>query len=437
MCAFDQFGIGCLTDARSMRAPISSPVPDSKPDAITAADAREPFVYDLRIKGHGSEPFYSDIASFSARVVAEIESRASAVLDGYSRYETEVLREAPRSRAEYGLEFLTLGMALRVYGAMAARTPWWVVVLARELFRLRRRTPRIKPVADFLRAGLFQFFMRRKPELAETRQGANPGPADREPHKAYGQLPQLIEWMQATGEFEQEWKRLDHWRSYLCALPASDAQGWVAVSGNLFDWFSVEAEAALGMYTAGVVGFLKNTYAPRFWREDHIFCGRLAVEYHLGMVAAEVMNAGLREDFERKPHKVVLVPTCMRGAHSDRCKAALRGLDMRCTGCDPECAVDRITRRMRRVGVDVYLVPHSSGFSRWLARWQEDPEVGVAAVACMMNILAGGYEMRARRIASQCVPLDYPGCRKHWTREGVPTSVNEERLVRIVTGRKD
>jgi hypothetical protein len=295
----------------------------------------------------------------------------------------------------------------------------------------------MKPVADFLRAGLFQFFMRRKLELAETQHGANPRPAGPEPQKAYRQLPQLIEWMQATGEFEQEWKRLDHWRSYLRALPAPEAQQWVGVSGSLFDWFSVEAEAALGTYTAGVMRFLKNTCAPRFWREDQIFCGRLAVEYHLGMVAAEVMNAGLREDFKRMPRKVVLVPTCMRGAHSDRCKAVLRGLDMRCTGCDPECAVDRITRRMRQAGVELYMVPHSSSFSRWLARWQEDPHVGVAAVACMMNILAGGYEMRARRIASQCVPLDYPGCRKHWTRDGVPTSVNEDRLVRIVTGRKD
>jgi hypothetical protein len=51
----------------------------------------------------------------------------------------------------------------------------------------------------------------------------------------------------------------------------------------------------------------------------------------------------------------------------------------------------------------------------------------------MMNILAGGYEMRARGIASQCVPLDYPGCKKHWTKDGVPTAVNEDRLVQIVT----
>ena len=57
---------------------------------------------------------------------------------------------------------------------------------------------------------------------------------------------------------------------------------------------------------------------------------------------------------------------------------------------------------------------------------------GVTALACILNILPGGYEMRARGIASQCVPLDYPGCRKHWDRAGISTGVNEERLVQIV-----
>jgi hypothetical protein len=40
--------------------------------------------------------------------------------------------------------------------------------------------------------------------------------------------------------------------------------------------------------------------------------------------------------------------------------------------------------------------------------------------------------MRARGIASQCVLLDYPGCQKHWNREGIATAVNEERLAQIV-----
>jgi hypothetical protein len=78
------------------------------------------------------------------------------------------------------------------------------------------------------------------------------------------------------------------------------------------------------------------------------------------------------------------------------------------------------------------MVPHSSGFSRWLERWQHEPDTGVVAVACLLNILPGGYEMRARRIPSQCVPLDYPGCDKHWRRDRLPTGLNEGQLVWIV-----
>ena len=205
------------------------------------------------------------------------------------------------------------------------------------------------------------------------------------------------------------------------------------LAAELFDDFERESAQALGTYTQGVEKFLATEYgaAARF-REDQIFCGRLPAEYHLNMVAAEMMNRGLRVAFERTPRKAVLVPACMRGAQAASCKAKVRGVDMTCTACDPECAVNRITRRMRHLGATVYLVPHTSGFSRWLDRWEREPGVGVVAVACLLNILPGGYEMRERRIASQCVPLDFPGCKRHWDREGISTAVNEDRLVQIV-----
>jgi uncharacterized protein len=391
-------------------------------------------VYDLRAIQASSNRYYDDVAAFSSRTVEEIERRASPALDGYSRYVTEDLLESSRTRGEYGLELLTVGMALRLYGLIATRTPGWAVVACRKLFWLRRRSARMKPVIDWVRAGIFQHFLRRQlrssdlaaPEAFEHFEAGNATSLDA--------LPGVIKWMHATGEFEQESRRLDNWMSYLLARPGSEAEAWIGIALSLFDWFTREADAALGMYTRGVIPFLKQTYPTRFRREDQIFCSREPVEYHLGMVAAEVMNDGLREDFLGKPRKILLVPTCMRGAHRDSCKAVVRGLDIKCAACDPDCAINRITRRMRSEGVQVYMVPHATGFSRWLERWQDDPRVGVAAVACMLNILPGGYEMRARRIASQCVPLDYPGCEKHWTSGGVPTSANEERLVQIVSG---
>ena len=402
--------------------------------AAGASHSGDELVYDLRLGEASSARFYADLTAFSARTVAQIECRASPALDGYIRYITENSLESPRTRGEYGLELLTVGMALRLYGLVATKTPGWVVAACRELFRLRRRLTRTKPVIDWVRAGVFQLFLRR-----QLRSSAFAGAGVFEQFEvanapSLDALPGVIEWMSATGEFEQESRRMDHWLSYLHELPRIEAEAWIGIALSLFDWFTYEAETVLGKYTRGVTPFLKDTYPKRLRREDQIFCGREPVEYHLGMVAAEVMNDGLREDFLSKPRKVLLVPTCMRGTKKDDCRAVVRGLDMKCAACDPDCAINRITRRMRSEGVQVYMVPHATGFSRWLERWQDDPKVGVAAVACMLNILPGGYEMRARKIASQCVPLDYPGCEKHWTRAGIPTNANEDRLVQIVTG---
>jgi hypothetical protein len=435
MCTFDTPHTDSQNPLRDRGIVNNSSVgSEAKSNDLVASHPGDDLVYDLRLGETSSARFYADITAFSARTVGEIERRASPALDGYSRYVTESLLESPRPRGEYGLELLTIGMALRLYGLLATKTPKWVVAACRKLFWLRRRSTRTKPFIDWFRAGIFELFLRRQVRVSDL---AGPGVFE---HFDEGNaisldaLPRVIGWMRATGEFEQESRRMENWLSYLHKLPQSEAEVWIGISLSLFDWFTNEAEAVLGKFTRGVAPFLKKTHSTRFHREDQIFCGREPVEYHLGMVAAEVMNDGLREDFLSKQRKVLLLPTCMRGAKKDQCKAVLRGLDMICARCDPACAINRISGRMRSKGVQVYMVPHATGFSRWLERWQDDPNVGVAAVACMLNILPGGYEMRARGIASQCVPLDYPGCEKHWTREGVPTGANEERLVQIVTG---
>ena len=384
---------------------------------------REPIpdlVYDLRDANGASDVFYAELSAFCDLLVAEIDGRAGAAAQAFGQYVQAEFHEPPRSGAEYSIDLLTLGLALRRYGRAAEDSPSWAIRLARWLFKLRSRHARIKPAVDLLRAALIRHFL--MPRLnRESREEILP------PERLGG----LIAWLHATGEFEQEVARVSRWRSFLGTLPHTDAERCIATATDLFDWFEQEAEWTLGAYTKGVPRFLATEYAKRGCREDQIFCGKPAVEYHLGMVATEIMNRGLRAEFDGTPRRAVLVPTCMRGAAAARCRAHVSGVDMTCIGCDPACTVNRITRRMRSAGVQVYLVPHSTGFSRWLERWQRAPDVGVVAVACMLNILPGGYEMRERRIASQCVPLDYPGCGKHWRQIPVATSVNENRLVQI------
>jgi hypothetical protein len=395
----------------------------AEPFTRTPNPSAKHLVYDLRLDGGDSDRFYAEAARFADLVVDEIEFRAGDALDGYSRHLQGELKEPERSRGEYAIELLTLGLALERYAGAAESTPGWVVEAARELYWLRHRTWPVKPLADRARAWLTRLYLMPRIGCAGSAEA-----------RSLADMPRLIEWLHSTGEFEQEAMRLNNWRSFLGTLPPSEARLWMLTATELFAWFEREAARVLGPYTQGVAQFMAGEHTRRGCREDQLFCGKPEVEYHLSMVAAEVMNRGLRAEFESKRHKAVLVPACMRGEHAKSCRARVFGADITCTACDPECTVNRITRRMRTLGARVYLVPHATGFSRWLERWQHEPDTGVAAVACLLNILPGGYEMRARRIASQCVPLDYPGCEKHWRAKGIPTGVNEERLVQIVTG---
>ncbi len=377
-------------------------------------------IYDLRLIPAAPDGFYSDVTAFSDKLLAESELLAGAVIRGYGHFVQTSLGEPPRSQGEYAIELLTLGLALRRYESAARTTPRWAVALAKNLFRMRRSWVRMKPVADLLRARIIRYFL--MPNIGRESAGCY----------SLDQLPRLIEWLRATGEFEQETARLAYWWRFLATLPPDSAAYWIETAAELFDWFQREANAALGSYTRGVPRFLAAEYRTRGCREDQVFCGKEPAEYHLSMVAAEVINRGLRADFERKAHKAVLVPACMRGPYATFCKARTSGTDIQCAACSPGCTVNRITRRMRGMGAKVFLVPHATGFSRWLERWQQEPDTGVAAVACLLNILPGGYEMRARGIASQCLPLDYPGCQKHWRRDEIATSLNEDQLVRLL-----
>lgn len=403
----------------------------TRPTTAPKSSAPASHIYDLRVDTDNSDSFFPDIAQFAAEWVNRIEARSGVLLDGYTRHAREFVSETPRSRAEYALEFLTLGMALRTYEAPADLAPQWAVRLGTLLVSLRKRVPAAKPLIDKARALLSGLWIDRTLSPSSPSQREAPLPA----LTPVQRLTRLIAWLHATGEFEQEALRLTNWRSYLAQLQPLKFAHWMSVSVELFDQFAMEAAVRLGPYTRGVEPFLFGDFAHRRLREDRLFCGRPPAEYHLNMVAAQVMNQGLREDFDRTPQKVLLLPACMRGAKAAECRAHVSGVDIVCAACDPECSVNRITRRMRACGVKVYIVPHATGFCRWLARWQREPHVGVAAVACMLNILPGGYEMRARGIASQCVPLDYPGCRKHWDRQGISTAVNENRLVQLVSTR--
>ena len=200
--------------SRGMQAPTESgPLRETAgaagPSGSSFCLSHSKHVYDLRPKDGCSDRFFKDVARFCDELTEGIERSASSILNGYSRHVQLNLCEAPRSRGEYALDLLALGMAVSIYAPKTGRTPRWAVVAARELGRLRHHAEWMKPAVDRARGVLFKGFLNRT--FAAGRGSEAKGA------ELLRRLPALVEWMRATGELEQE----AHARRSLAALPGN------------------------------------------------------------------------------------------------------------------------------------------------------------------------------------------------------------------------
>jgi hypothetical protein len=390
-------------------------------------------VYSLRLGGEYSDQYYADVARFADELLAEVDLQAAALIAAYSRDLKTAQREPPRSSGEYAIDLLALGLAQWRYAGVAENTPDWAIALALEFEWLGRRYWSMRPIANLLSAMISRFFMGGKvgepleAAVRSKKRRSRPGPTD-----SLARLPHLIEWLIATGNFNQETMRLDGIRIFLSSLPEAEAEVYLDSIAELFRWFLRESNETLGSYTQDVKGFLTKEYPKRGWREDRGFCCKVQAEYHLGMVAAEIMNRAQRKHCEGMPQKAVLVPACLRGAHALNCQADICGTEVTCMACDPDCRINRVRSRVRSIGAMVYLMPNCGDCERLLERWRYQTDTAVTALTCIPNILELSLEMRARGIASQVLPLDYPGCGSHWGPTNVTSDLNEEHLVQIL-----
>lgn len=86
---------------------------------------------------------------------------------------------------------------------------------------------------------------------------------------------------------------------------------------------------------------------------------------------------------------------------------------------------------MNKQGVCTVLIPNSTGFSRYLKLRENSKDTGLTGVACVFNLLTGGYEMQKLNIPSQCVFLDSCGCKKHGL-SGQSARINFQQLNKLV-----
>ena len=379
-----------------------------------------PITYDLRGDGESSDQFYSDLSTYVDRLLGGLDPELVRIVDGYHSWTAARNPEPVRSWEEHFFDFLMTGVLWNEYIPWAKQLTRIEYRILHYLYGLRRKYRWMKPGVDKVRGILGTLLLRKRRTIF--------------PHlrsRTGGSLPQLVRWLQASGDFREEAIRLARVEEYLSTISARRHRHILSMIMECATRFKNESIRYFGEYTANVEKYIRRNSESKRWQENFIFCTRREVEYIMNMVGAEIMNRVMADDFANTQRKYALLPACMR-QRPDRCEAKRISLDMICTGCDVECNIYKFREVGKQDGFAVRIIPHSSDFSQWLKSWAVGKEIGVIGVACPLHLIAGGLELRELGIDAQCVFLDYCGCKNHWSENGVMTDMNVNRLLELV-----
>jgi hypothetical protein len=377
--------------------------------------------YSLNNGEKNSDQYYEDISKFTDLLLIHAEKQIELIAESFQLYLVKTKGEILRSKSEYIFELLTLGTLIRTYEKRAVSLPIVFQKILITLAALRQKYTWLKSFVDPIRGVLISLFLTKNTEtiFSKSKFGVE-------------KIEKLLDWLAASGDYKQEVKRLKSWKEYISILPVDKGLKYIFAAMDFAKWFEKESKKHLGLYTKNVEKFLEYEHYKYKWREDMIFCGRQQVEYHLNMVGAVIINRAWRDEFLSTERKAGLVPACMRAKSGFHCKWEFNGIDYSCKSCTENCRVNKLTKLGKKEGFGVFMIPHSTDFTKWLSKRSGNKGVGIIGVTCTLNLMTGGWEAKSLDIPINCVLLDYCGCKNHWDDKGFPTSMNINELRRIL-----
>jgi len=366
--------------------------------------------YSLCMRMANSNEYYKDIADFAETWSVKVIREVAGLIDKFREYRRS-RGESDRSEAEYAFELLALGVLLREHGGEAAKLPGWSIFALKKLVTAQGRWPHWENLIKNLRGWVG--WIARRPNGVDLGAGA---------------IDHMVVWLRANGE-DGRAKRLAQWQDYVESMGAYATQELISLCLTLADDFASASQVVLGKYTEGVDHFLTEI-APRYRRRyDAGLVSRTRLEYHLGMLGTEILNRSYRQRFLSTPHKVVILPPCMRAQPDAICKAVATSFGAKCQDCTPTCRVHQITKLGEKTSFAAFMIPDEL---RVFGAGEERADSGVVGVSCALTNWGGGWDTDELGIPAQGVLLDYVGCKYHWDEQGIPTDINIHKLLEVL-----
>lgn len=372
----------------------------------------EELIYTLTSKENDSDKYYNIIKEVCKGVKDLIIKWGDHYINDFMKFIKSNDIEKLRSKEEYSIEFMLIGVFIQEYvdnGRAFKNIP---ITPFNFLNNLRNKNKKNKVIIDKIRGKLAT-----KVLLRRTHQGDE---------YSFNDFILLIKWLKATFEFKEEVLRLENWREF---FKTKDELYVNHVLGRAIDVSLLLNDIGikfLGEYTENVEKFTEINSRLHKNKEDIIYCTKGRIQYFFNMVSAEMMNQVYRERYLTSTEKIVFLPSCMRQTEK-KCCSVLTNQGYQCKGCSSKCNVNIIHKLGEEKGFRVFVVEHENNLFNGNRR--REIKTGIIGVACVLNLISGGWKAIRLGFIPQCVLLETCGCKAHWRKRDYMTNININKII--------
>ena len=371
--------------------------------------------YSLKGGQATSNNYYEKAERLSNKVILDVSQNGKKYLQDFMEYIGKNKVEELRTKEEYAVELLFIGVILMEYSeyAYGFNHKWSGVFKGLNSLRNKEK---IKEKVDIIKGRAILKALLKKKKIKEL---------DLDLFK------KILSWLGCTGDFKEEVFRLNIWMEFLSEKDPNYVEKFLSFAFKEGEYLLKEGQYYLGEYISGVKDYLGTYELMHRNKEDIIYCGKGEIQYIFNMVCAEILNKVYKEKFLRCKEKLVFAPACMKQTLK-QCPSLKEKFGYVCKRCSKECNINKLTTIGKNLDFKVYVIPHETNLLN--AKREDNEKIGIIGIACVLNLISGGWKALRLGFIPQCAILEECGCSNHWLKESKMTAINEERLSYIVKG---
>ena len=309
------------------------------------------------------------------------------------------------------MDALVFGVLWQEYATWATKIELVDLNLVAELSEIRIRFPESRQSIDRARAESYAGFLKLRPSVEQQT-----------PEVSTANLDRFFVFLEALGEYH---RIVDHLREFVLNNVMVGVPSFRTVMQEILafsSFFASESGKFLGAYTSSCCSYLRSLKQEPVDDAESILRSRNAVEYHLNMVVAQWMQQENLQAYVETDRLSVVLPHCLCPTPED-CEAEWTGNRYNCLQCKPNCPVSSVQELCNCYSAEMVLIEHASGFASWIKDTVQVENHGIVGIACVSNLIEGGFEAQRRSIPVTCVPLNRPGC-SQWHKQYEGSQLN-------------